>query len=69
MNLTESLISSYSNGFPFSKEAGLRFIKESLEEIIFCGAALSSELVRVLGYKNPNESDKLYALRKLKELN
>ena len=68
MEFTELLLSSYSNEFPFSKEAGLRFIKESLEKVIFCREELDRRIINILGPKNINESDKRYALRKLNNL-
>lgn len=68
MPFKSALLNSYLHGFPFSKEAGCKYIVDNLQDVICGNSELDCDIVTVLGNKNIGESDKVYAAKMLNVL-
>lgn len=69
MPFKTAMLKSYVYGYPFSKNAGRKYIVNSLENVICGNSVLDSDIVNVLGNKRFNESDKEYAVKMYNSLN
>lgn len=68
MQFKTALLNSYLYGFPFSKEAGCKYIADNLQDVVCGNSKLDPDIVRVLGNKSDYESDKEYAVKMHKYL-